>query len=145
MISPTGGPAQTMDEIPRSPRHPAPRADFGTPIEAFLEKQPVALRAILDELLALIKEAAPDAQSSTKWGNAFFTVDGAMMGALTAHKSHVNLVLSGPPEAFSDPAHPPTGTSENGRHLKVTDMTEIPRDEVLDWVRTAADLARKRV
>ena len=133
-----------MDEAPHSASHPAPRADFGAPVETFLEKQPPALRAILDELLALIREASPDAQSSLKWGNPFLTVDGVMMGALTAHKSHVNLVLSGPPEAFSDPAGRLIGTSERGRHLRLTDVSEIPRDAVLDWVRTAAALARQK-
>ena len=67
-----------------------------------------------------------------------------MMGALTAHKAHVNLVLSGPAEAFADPDHRLTGTSEAGRHLKLTDVSEIPRQAVLEWVRTAADLARNK-
>jgi hypothetical protein len=102
------------------------------------------LRAILDELLALILEAAPDAQSSIKWGNAFFTLDGRMMCALTAHKAHVNLVLSGPAETFSDTEHRLTGTTEAGRHLRLTDVSEIPRDAVLNWVHTAADLAKNK-
>ena len=70
-------------------------------------------------------------------------LDGTMMCALTAHKAHVNLVLSGPAGLFSDPEHRLTGTSEAGRHLRLTDVSEIPREAVLDWVRTAADLARK--
>jgi hypothetical protein len=117
------------------------REDFGAPIDAFFEKQPPALRAILDELLALIMQAAPDLQSSIKWGNPFFTLKGTMVCALTAHKAHVNLVLSGPVEAFADPDHRLVGSSATGRHLKLTDVAQIPRDSVLDWVRTAAELA----
>jgi hypothetical protein len=78
-------------------KKPAPRADFGAPIEGFFAKQPAHLRAILDELRKLVEEAAPDADSSLKWGMPFYTVGGTMMCALGAHKSHVNLILSGPP------------------------------------------------
>ena len=117
------------------------REDFGAPIEGFFEKQPPALRQILEELRALIMEAAPDARSSIKWGNPFFTVKGAMVCALTAHKAHVNLAVAGPPEAFADPDHRLAGTSESGRHLKLTDVSQIPRESVLDWVHTAAALA----
>jgi len=119
------------------------RADFGAPIDAFFEKQPPTQRAILEELRGLILEAVPSIQSSIKWGNPFFTLDGAMVCALTSHKAHVNLVLAGPPTAFDDPEHRLTGESDNGRHLKLTDVSQIPRESVLGWVRTAADLARK--
>ena len=122
---------------------PQKRADFGAPIDGFFEKQPPDLRAILDELRALIFEAAPDAQASIKWGNPFFTVDGAMICALTAHKAHVNLVLAGPPEAFADPDHRLTGTGQSGRHLKLTQASHIPTESVLEWVRTAAKLAAR--
>jgi hypothetical protein len=120
------------------------RADFGAPIEDFFDKQPPALRAILEELRTLILDAAPDAQSSIKWGNPFFTVDGVMICALTAHKAHVNLVLAGSPDAFVDPDHRLTGASDSGRHLKLTDVSQIPRESVREWLRTAADLARNK-
>ncbi len=126
-----------------SERRAGQRADFGAPIEDFFEKQPPAIRAILDELYSLILCAAPDLQSSIKWGNPFFTVGGKMVCALTAHKAHVNLVLSGPADAFRDPEHRLAGTSASGRHLKVERVSEIPRDSVLEWVQTAAKLVRQ--
>ena len=178
---------------------PLRRADFRAPIDRFFEKQPPALRAILEELRGLIFEAAPAAQSSIKnsiqnevtpagrdgrvrgkdagsarssatcateddascrsvrtrrpqlhfessckWGNPFFAVDGTMICALTAHKAHVNLVLAGPPDAFTDHDHGLTGASDSGRHLKLTDVSQIPRESVLDWVRTAPELAKQK-
>jgi uncharacterized protein YdhG (YjbR/CyaY superfamily) len=75
------------------------RADLGKPIDGFFARQPSDLRKILDALRKLIKEAVPEAQSSLKWGMPFFTVDGKMMCALSAHKSHVNLIVVGPPRA----------------------------------------------
>jgi hypothetical protein len=123
---------------------PAPRADFGAPIDGFFAKQPAELRAILEELRKLVEEAAPDAESSLKWGMPFYTLDGTMMCALGGHRSHVNLILSGPPSAYADPDGRLTGESKIGRHLKLTSLDELPRKAVRTWLRTAAELARKK-
>ncbi len=123
-------------------RRPAPRADLGAPIDGFFAKQPPHLGAILVVLRALVEEAAPDAESSIKWGMPFYTIHGTMMCALGGHRSHVRLVLSGPADAFPDPAGLLEGESANGRHLKLTSLDELPRDDVRRWLRVAADLAR---
>ena len=118
------------------------RADFGAPIEAFFEKQPAHLRAILEELRRLVEEAAPDAESSIKWGMPWFTVAGNMMCSLGGHRAHVNLVLVGPAAAIDDPEGLLSGSSANGRHLKLTSLDALPRAAVRRWLRTAAGLAR---
>jgi hypothetical protein len=133
-----------MADERQTPPPSGKRADFGAPIDAFFERQPPALRAILDELRGLIDDVAPDAQSSIKWGNPWFSIDGGMFCALTAHKAHVNLILYGPAEAFADPDHRLAGEGATGRHLKLKDVSEIPREEVRAWLQTAAELARKQ-
>jgi hypothetical protein len=133
----------TAAKKPR-PGKPGPRADFGAPIDGFFARQPPALRAILDELRKLVEEAAPDADSSIKWGMPFFTVGGAMMCALGGHKSHVNLILAGPPDAFADPGRRLSGQGKTGRHLRLTSLADLPRDAVRGWLRTAAELARAK-
>jgi hypothetical protein len=125
----------------RKAKHPAPRADFGQPIEGFLSRQPASLRAILDELRALIEEAAPDASSAIKWGMPFFTRGGTMMCAMGAHKSHVNLILPGPPGTYADPEGLLAGEGKTGKHLKLTSVDELPSAAVRRWLRTAAALA----
>ncbi len=117
------------------------RADFGAPIEGFLEKQPPFARAILDELRALILEVAPEATASLKWGMPFFSLEGKMFCALTAHKAHVNLVLYGPREAYSDPEGRLLGTGKAGYHLRIESVDGIPRTEIRDWLQTAVELA----
>jgi hypothetical protein len=121
-----------------------PRADFGAPIAGFFQKQPAPLRPVLESLRKLIERAAPDAESSIKWGMPFYTIGGAMFCALGGHKSHVNLILSGPPGAFEDPEKRLTGAGKTGRHLKLRSVDEIPTKAVQGWLRTAADLARKK-
>lgn len=127
-----------------TPTRPAPRADLGAPIDGFFEKQPPALRAILDTLRALVRDAAPDAESAIKWGMPFFSIGGAMMCALGAHKAHVNLILWGPPDAFDDPDGRLAGDGKTGRHLKLTKLDELPRASVRTWLRAAAALARAK-
>jgi hypothetical protein len=123
-------------------KKPAPRADLGAPIDDFIDRQPPHLRVVLEALRRLVEEAAPDAASSLKWGMPFFTVGGTMMCALGGHKTHVNLVLAGPPDAFADPESRLQGESKNGRHLKLTTLAELPRESVRRWLRVAAALAR---
>jgi hypothetical protein len=120
------------------------RADLGRPIDGFFAQQPAALREILESLRALVDEVVPDAQSSIKWGMPVYEVAGAMTCALRAHSAHVNLVLSGPPDAFADPDGRLEGGGKTGRHLKLTAAAEIPHDAVRGWLRTAAEHARAR-
>ena len=142
-------PKQTTRQPPARPTprkppaaKPAPRADFGKPITSFLAKQPPALRAILDALRAEIAEVAPEATSSLKWGMPWFAIDGAMFCALGAHKTHVNLILPGPPGTYADPGGRLEGEGKTGKHLKLTSVAEIPRDAVRTWLKTAVARAR---
>jgi hypothetical protein len=138
----TGAPRKAARRSQTVRRKPAPRADLGAPIDSFFGRHPPHLRAILEELRGLVEEAAPDADSSLKWGMPFFTVSGKMVCALGAHRSHVNLILSGPPGAFADPGGLLAGEGKTGRHLKLTTLDELPRASVRAWLKTAAKLAR---
>ena len=121
---------------------PARRADYGAPIEGFFAKQPPHLRVILEALRGAIQEAAPDATASLKWGMPNFAIGRAMMCALAGFKSHVNLIVAGPPGAFADPRGLLEGDGKTGRHLKLRTLDELPRDDVRRWVHAAAAIAR---
>ena len=123
-------------------RKVGPRADLGAPIAGFFRKQPSPLRTLLDQLHALIEAAAPDARSSIKWGMPFYMIGDEMMCALGGHKSHVNLILSGPPGTFADPGGLLAGDGKTGRHLKLVAGDEVPKDAVRGWLRTAVERAR---
>jgi hypothetical protein len=133
----------------RGKRDPAPatkfgpRADLGAPVDGFFGRQPPHLRAILDELRALVEEIAPDATASLKWGMPFYTIGGNTMCALAGFKAHVNLILPGSPESFVDPDGLLEGDGKTGKHIKLRALAEIPRGAVQIWLRAAADRARK--
>ena len=74
----------------------------------------------------------------------FFTLDGEMMCALGAHKSHVNLILAGPPGTYADPEDRLEGEGKTGKHLKLLTLASLPRAAVRGWLRTAAATARAK-
>jgi hypothetical protein len=118
------------------------RADLGAPIDSFFEKQPPHLLPIVEELRAIVTNAVPDASSSIKWGMPFYVIGSETVCAIAGFKSHVNLILAGPPGTFDDPEGLLEGEGKTGRHLKLRSVEELPRDAVRGWLETAARLAR---
>jgi hypothetical protein len=123
-------------------RRMGPRADLGAPVDGFFARQPPQLGAILAALRALVKEAAPDASASLKWGMPFYTLGGKTLCALAGFKAHVNLILPGPPGTYADPDGRLEGDGKTGKHLKVRALEELPREAVRRWLRTAVAQAR---
>jgi hypothetical protein len=141
--------AQKRKTVPKKKRGAAPtmmgpREDYGRPIDGVIAKAPVELRKVLVELRGMIEKEAPDAESALKWGMPFFSLGGRMFTALGVHKSHVNLILAGPPGTYADPEGRLEGEGKTGKHLKLRTASEIPRSAVRGWLRTAAKLARGR-
>jgi hypothetical protein len=132
------------ESMPTSRNRLSSRADFGAPIAGFIRKQPAHLRVILQELRGLVEATVPGARSSLKWGMPCFTLAGNMMCMLGGHKSHVNLVLVGPPAGFDDPAGRLEGAGKGGRHLKLASLEDLPRASVRKWLRAAAEYARSK-
>jgi len=119
------------------------RADLGKPVDGFFARQPPELRAILEALRVEVERAAPGAVGAIKWGMPFYTLDGEMMCALAGHKTHVNLILAGPPGTYADPAGRLEGAGKTGKHLKLRTLAELPRAAVRAWLKTAAKTATK--
>jgi hypothetical protein len=136
-------PPKTKKKTPAPAKKMGPRADYGAPVDGFFAKQPPPLRAILEALRKLVEEAAPDSVASLKWGMPFYTLDGGTMCALAGFKSHVNLILAGPPGTYADPDGLLEGDGKTGRHLKLRALDDLPRNAVRGWLRVAAALARK--
>ena len=114
------------------------RADLGRPVNGFFARQRHELRPILDELRSLIAEAAPGATASLKWGMPFYVIGRETVCAVASFKSHVNLILPGPPGTYADPGGLLEGDGKTGRHLKLRAGTTPPRAELRDWLATAA-------
>jgi hypothetical protein len=119
-----------------------PRKDLGAPVDGFFARQPPHIRLIVDRLRALIHKAAPDAQSSIKWGMPFYEIAGNTVCAIGAFKQHVNLILPGPPGTYADPDGRLEGDGKTGKHLKLRSADELTPAAVRGWLETAAARAR---
>ena len=115
-----------------------PRKDLGAPVDGFFARQPPHLAPILAHLRAMIAEAAPAATGAIKWGMPWYAVDGNLMCAVAAFKSHVNLILPGPPGTYADPGGLLEGDGKTGKHLKLRALADLPAPAVRGWLRTAA-------
>ena len=122
----------------KSASKPAPRADFGKPIDGFLAKQPPTLRAIVEALRAMIEEAAPTAQASAQVGHAVLHRrrhdDGRGRRAQGARESDP----SWPGRTYDDPDGLLVGEGTTGKHMKLASVDQIPKDTVRGWLETAA-------
>jgi hypothetical protein len=137
------GPAKPRSTTKKGPaRKPGPRPDLGSPIDGFFARQQPELRPILIELRRMVEEAAPEALSSIKWGMPFFQIGGQTMVALAGFKSHVNLILAGPPGTYADPDGRLEGEGKTGRHLKLRAKDRLPREAIRGWLRIAAQRLR---
>ena len=138
---PAKQPAKSPAKQPTAAK-PKPRADYGAPIDGFFARQPQHLRPILEALRALVEEVVPEAASSIKWGMPMYTLNDAMLCGLGGHKSHVNLILAGPPGTFDDPEGRLIGEGKTGKHLKLTSLDDLPHESVRGWLRAAAARVR---
>lgn len=118
------------------------RADFGKSPSLVLNRMNPTLRPIAEKLQKLIEAAAPDAKAALKWGQPVYSIGTKMMAVIGAHKAHVNLVVVGPAKGFRDPKKRLVGSSQGGRHIKLTDVKDVPAADVTSWVKTAAAYAR---
>jgi hypothetical protein len=134
--------APVKKPAPKQTKTYAKRTDLGAPVAGFFARQPPVLRPILDQLRALVGEAAPDATSEIKWGMPFYLIGKEIVCALAGFKAHVNLILPGPPGTFADPDGHLEGDGKTGKHLKLRALDDLPRAAVRDWLRVAADRAR---
>lgn len=135
--------AKTSKAPPAPARAVAPRrADYGKSPALALNRMNPTLRPIAEKLQKLIEAAAPDAKAALKWGQPVYSIGTKMMAVIGTHKAHVNLVVVGPAKGFKDPKKLLGGSSQGGRHIKLTNVKDVPSADVRSWVKTSAEYAR---
>ena len=66
-----------------------------TTVDEYIAAAPEEAQPKLREIRAILKEVAPDAQESLKWGQPVFEAE-RILFAFAAFKSHLNFVPTGP-------------------------------------------------
>lgn len=118
------------------PRDPAPRPSTAQQcLRAFLRSVPNPSQALVVELDSLVRRAAPDLESSLKWGN--LTYHGARnVCALVSHRQHVNLQLF-LGAGLDDPRGLLRGTGRQMRHVRFVPGEPFDRRTVAALVKAA--------
>jgi hypothetical protein len=73
----------------------------------------------------------------------FYEIDGNLVCGIGGHKSHVNLILPGPPGTYPDPQSLLEGDGKTGRRLKLSSVDDLPEKVVRGWLRIAVERARR--
>jgi len=114
--------------------HACGEREIGT-IDAYIDAQPTEIRALLREVRATIREAAPDATEKIAWGMPTFW-QGENLIHFAAQKKHLGIY----PGELS---HIPFQDRLSGYH-KTKGAIQFPYDQPVDLV-LIADLTRWRV
>lgn len=90
-------------------------------------------------LRELVTSAAPELQSSVKWGNLMFTHEGTHAVAIVMHKDHANLqIFNG--AALVDRFPELEGTGRGVRHLRFRYRYPVDEDLVRQVVQACVEL-----
>lgn len=106
----------------------------------FLERVQPERHALIQELDALICQAAPDLVASLKWRNLTYH-NQRNACSLINHPRHVNLQVWGGAE-FEDPHQLLQGTGKGMRHIRFVPGAKINRSAVAALIKQAAKAAR---
>lgn len=116
-----------------------PRADLGASAESYFAEVEPALREVTDRLRRLVREAAPRAKESIKWGMPVYEQKG-LLCYIQAARGYAKLGFYEQGIYLSDPDGLLEGTGESMRHVKVRSAKEIRAGLFSAWVKRAVEM-----
>lgn len=99
-------------------------------VDAYIAQAPSFAQPILTHLRRLFHESVPGLTETLKWSRPFFTLDGRILGGMSAFKAHASLMLQG------------EGRVEEGMGSfgKITGLGDLPSDaDLMARMRAAVD------
>jgi hypothetical protein len=131
----------------KAPARPAARAPAsgsmrarGMTVDAYVVSMRDWRGDTVSALRQLIREAAPDATESIKWGQPVYEVNGPF-AHIKAHKNHVNFGFWRGAE-LTDPKGLLKGTGSRMRHVELRSPADIDTATLQAMVRTAVEMNR---
>jgi hypothetical protein len=95
------------------------------------------LQPIVKRLDESIRAALPDLHYAVKFKRAFYGLpEVGWIIEIAPYDVSVNVVFLGGAD-FKSP--PPLGTADRSRYVKVTNLDEVTRPELVDWIEQAGD------
>jgi uncharacterized protein YdeI (YjbR/CyaY-like superfamily) len=108
-------------------------------IDAYIAAQADFARPILEHLRRLVREAAPEAEETIKWGMPHFTLGGRILAGMAAFKAHATFGLPQAKEAIGETGRERDAMGQFGRLASIADLPG--EAELKALIRRAADAA----
>jgi hypothetical protein len=107
-------------------------------VDDYVAAVPAPLTPVADALRAAVREAAPDAKESIRWGQPVYDADGPF-AALKAYPRWITLTFwrGG---ALTDPAGILAGDGDRMKHARFASVEEVRSAAVAELVRAAVAL-----
>lgn len=112
----------------------------GRTVDDYVASIPAPLDALAAELRRVVREAAPDARESVKWGQPVYDAGGPF-AALKAFARHVTLTFWRG-AALPDPSGLLAGDGGRMRHARFSSLEDVREEPIADLVRAAVELNR---
>ena len=110
-------------------------------VDAYAKKLGAEQQAILAELRAMIKAAAPKVSESIKWAQPVFE-DGGPLIFIRAAKQHVTIGFWRGAQ-LDDPHGLLTGDGEKMKHVKIATLGDINKKALTAFIKQAVKLNRE--
>lgn len=127
---------------------PAPRvrthaSQRSSKVDALIAGAAGFAQPILIYLRDLVHEAAPDTVEEIKWSRPFFLVNGTIVCQMQAFQQHMGFGFWSPEMTAMLQADGVSGVEGSGSFGRITSMSDLPpKDDLLRYIRVAADSAR---
>ncbi|HEX8579129.1 MAG TPA: YdeI/OmpD-associated family protein [Allosphingosinicella sp.] len=108
-------------------------------IDAYIAAQAGFARPILEHIRRVVRQAAPEAEETIKWGMPHFTVGGRIMLAMAAFKAHAVFALRNPEAVLGGSGYSGHAMGQFGRLASIEDLP--PEEELKAIVRRAVEVA----
>jgi hypothetical protein len=110
-------------------------------VEAYIAGLRAEQAAIVAELRALVRKAAPRAEEAVKWAQPVYSSGGPMI-FIKAHAKHVNFGFWRGAQ-MKDARGLLTGDGDRMRHIKIASLKDIHKAAFTDFVKQAVALNTK--
>jgi len=107
-------------------------------VDLYLEKLKPPIKDIAIALRGIVKEAAPKAEESIKWGMPVYMSDGLLCSIMAA-KGHVSFIFYNG-IGLSDPKGLLEGSGKKMKSIKFRELKDVKRSILRSWIKQAAKI-----
>jgi hypothetical protein len=127
---------------PKPPPKPTKAKPVASAVDEYVAKVVPWQRAVIEKLRAVVKEAAPEAVESIKWGQPVYEHSGPF-AYIKAHAAQVNFGFWRGAE-LDDPKRLLQGEGEKMRHVKILETHVLDEPALAAFVKQASSLNAKK-